>query len=29
MYLLKLWFSPDICLGVEFQDDKVAIFLVF
>ena len=29
MYLLKLWFSPGICPGVELLDHMVALFLVF
>ena len=29
MCLLGLWFSLDICLGVEFLDHMVALFLVF
>ena len=29
MYLFKLQFSPDICLGVGLLDHKVTLFLVF
>ena len=29
MYLLKLWFSPDICLGVGLLDHMVALFFSF
>ena len=29
MYLFKLEFSPDICPGVELQDNRVTLFLVF
>ena len=29
MYLLKLWFSPDICPGVGLLDHMVALCLVF
>ena len=29
MYLFKLWFSPDICLGVGLLDHMVVLFLVF
>ena len=29
MYLFELWFSPDICPGVELQDHMVTLFLLF
>ena len=29
MYLFELWFSLDICPGVELLDNMVTLFLVF